>query len=130
MFILISDNEIAGKSVTDTGLPNGFTAVDNTTDVNELDQLYWDGQNIQVKPVKPEGDYRWDKTKWVEVQPPFLAVDRMPFRKSQVYEKARLAGRTRIEVQMELTIALAAEARCDWEELDDAWTTLENMLNG
>lgn len=59
---LIFDNQIAGTTAQDEGLPAGFRAVEGMD--APLENLYWDGKAIALKPPKPNNTAYWDtKTK-------------------------------------------------------------------
>ena len=55
---LVFDNEIAGVANTSEGLPFGFKAVDGPD--APLENLYWDGKAIALKPPKPNAAAYWD----------------------------------------------------------------------
>ena len=55
---LIFDNEIAGVANTSEGLPSGFKAVDGPD--APLENLYWDGKKIALKPQKTNAAAYWD----------------------------------------------------------------------
>ena len=68
MFFLIFDNEIAGTTAQDEGLPAGFRAVEGLD--APLENLYWDGKAIALKPQKPNAAAYWDaRTKAWKIPP-------------------------------------------------------------
>lgn len=62
---LIYENEIAGIANQETQLPSGYSAIEGPND--ELENLYFDGFQIQLKPPKPSVAHYWDNEllKWV-----------------------------------------------------------------
>ena len=56
--ILIFDGQIAGQSTTGENLPDGFTAIEYTG-TEPVENLWFDGENIQTKPPQPSDRHYW-----------------------------------------------------------------------
>lgn len=67
--ILIFNGQIAGQSTTADNLPAGFTAIEAPIASLglPLDQLWFDGENIQVKSERPSDRHYWSDTDWAEM---------------------------------------------------------------
>ncbi len=69
-FAIISNNQIVGfTSDENMGLPSGFSLVE-TPDGYSVDQLYYDGSEVQIKPMKPSEASYWQEStnSWIEPQ--------------------------------------------------------------
>ena len=64
--ILIFDGQIAGQSTTSKNLPDGFTAIEYTG-TEPIENLWFDGENIQTKPPQPSDRHYWAGSEWAEV---------------------------------------------------------------
>ncbi|NDJ20936.1 hypothetical protein GS682_04610 [Nostoc sp. B(2019)] len=65
MLYLICNNEIAGVTDQQTQLPSGYESIEGPDEV--IENLYFDGIEIKVKPPKPSDAHYWDKelSEWV-----------------------------------------------------------------
>ena len=64
--ILIFDGQIAGQTGTAENLPSGFVAVPYDGD-EPIENLWWDGKKIRVKPERPSDRHYWAGTDWAEM---------------------------------------------------------------
>jgi hypothetical protein len=71
--ILIFDGQIAGQSTTADNLPAGFTAIEYSG-TEPLENLWFDGKNIRVKPERPSDRHYWAGTDWAEMPENIIPV--------------------------------------------------------
>ncbi|NJR37751.1 MAG: hypothetical protein HC781_01595 [Leptolyngbyaceae cyanobacterium CSU_1_4] len=67
MNVLVFEDAIAGITEQLDNLPVGFTAVE-APDL-PLEQLYWDGAIVRIKPEQPSSLHVWEVDQWVLPQP-------------------------------------------------------------
>lgn len=65
ILILIFEGQIAGQTNTADNLPAGFTAIEYLGD-EPIENLYFDGKQIQAKGEGPSDRHYWAGTEWVE----------------------------------------------------------------
>jgi hypothetical protein len=66
MFVLICNNQIAGETDSPDNLPAGYQALEVPR--QPLENLYFDGAEVQMKPPKPSDRAVWDGAQWIEVE--------------------------------------------------------------
>jgi hypothetical protein len=71
MYFWIKENQLAGTSesaIPEENWPLNETLVEGPD--GDYSEFYWTGDAVAVRPPKPEGNYVWDLTEWVEVVTP------------------------------------------------------------
>ena len=58
MYYLIFDNQIAGTAESVDSLPIDFIALQGPDE--DINNLYYDGESIQIKPPRPSPSHFWD----------------------------------------------------------------------
>lgn len=68
MFYFIKDGEIVGTADSNIGLPGNFQAVE-FEEIVDISLLYFDGEEICLKPQKPGENFFWDANtnQWKEI---------------------------------------------------------------
>lgn len=116
MQVLIFDNQIAGiipDGQDPLTLPSGFTIAEYLEDV-AIESLYFVNGSLELIPIKPEGDYQWDGSEWVEIPPIDLTFITQygpdwsgllsDLRGSEVWEKSFIATSTSIAANSAWTL--------------------------
>lgn len=63
MLVLVADKQIAGETDSLSNLPLGYQAFEVTR--QPLDNLWFDGTSVLVKPTKPSDRHVWQDNQWV-----------------------------------------------------------------
>lgn len=126
MFILIYEEKIAGSSDTSDNLPEGFQAIEY--EFTSLDVLYYDDGSIKTKPAKPGDNYIWVDKAWVKMPEAEGVKPDTPFSQTELFSKARVAGRESLAVQMEFTVAVYADSQGNKQLLEDAKQQLAKSI--
>jgi hypothetical protein len=64
----ITGDQLAGSSETaipEANWPQGETLVEGPD--HDYSELYWTGDTVAIRPQRPDGNYVWNLTEWVEV---------------------------------------------------------------
>ena len=65
MLILIFEGQIAGQTNTADNLASGFTAIEYLGN-EPIENLYFDGKQIQAKGERPSNRHYWADGQWIE----------------------------------------------------------------
>jgi hypothetical protein len=64
----ITNNQLAGRSganVPESQWPANYQLAEGPD--HPYEELYWTGEAVAIRPPKPDGNYVWSLTEWVEV---------------------------------------------------------------